>query len=70
MMPLTMAKKGEPNEIIKIGGKDETRRFLESLGFVVGGEVTVVSDIGGNMILNVKDSRVALGKDMARRIMI
>lgn len=70
MMPLTMAKKGEPNIIIKIGGKDETRRFLESLGFVVGGEVTVVSDIGGNMILNVKDSRVALGKDMARRIMI
>ena len=70
MMPLTMAKKGEPNKIIKIGGKDETRRFLESLGFVVGGEVTVVSDIGGNMILNVKDSRVALGKDMARRIMI
>ena len=65
-----MAKKGEPNKIIKIGGKDETRRFLESLGFVVGGEVTVVSDIGGNMILNVKDSRVALGKDMARRIMI
>ena len=70
MMPLTMAKKGELNKIIKIGGKDETRRFLESLGFVVGGEVTVVSDIGGNMILNVKDSRVALGKDMARRIMI
>ena len=70
MMPLTKAKKGEPNKIIKIGGKDETRRFLESLGFVVGGEVTVVSDIGGNMILNVKDSRVALGKDMARRIMI
>ena len=70
MIPLTMAKKGEPNKIIKIGGKDETRRFLESLGFVVGGEVTVVSDIGGNMILNAKDSRVALGKDMARRIMI
>ena len=46
MMPLTMAKKGEPNKIIKIGGKDETRRFLESLGFVVGGEVTVVTEVG------------------------
>ena len=70
MMPLTMAKTGEENTIKKIGGKEETRRFLENLGFVVGGIVTVVSEIGGNMIVNVKDSRVAIGKDMANKIMI
>ena len=69
MMPLTMCKAGEENEIKKIGGKEETRKFLENLGFVVGGTVTVVSEIGGNMIVNVKDSRVAIGKDMASKIM-
>ena len=52
------------------GGKEETRRFLENLGFVTGGVVTVVSEIGGNMIVNVKDSRVAIGKDMANKIMV
>jgi len=70
MMPLTMAREGEPNVIKKIGGKDETRKFLEKLGFVAGGIVTVVSEINGNMIVNVKDSRVAIGKDMANKIMI
>lgn len=70
MMPLTMVKEGEPNMIRKIGGKEETRRFLENLGFVAGGFVTVVSVIGGNMIVNVKDSRVAIGKDMANKIMV
>ena len=60
-MPLTMAPTGEQNVIKKIGGKEETRRFLENLGFVTGGKVTVVSEIGGNMIVNVKDSRVAIG---------
>ncbi len=70
MMPLTMAKVGEPNTIKRIGGREETKKFLENLGFVTGGVVTVVSEIGGNMILNVKDSRVALGKDMANKIMI
>lgn len=70
MMPLTMAKVGEPNTIKRIGGREETKKFLENLGFVTGGVVTVVSKIGGNMILNVKDSRVALGKDMANKIMI
>lgn len=70
MMPLTMANTGEANTIKKIGGKEETRRFLENLGFVTGGVVTVVSEIGGNMIVNVKDSRVAIGKDMANKIMI
>lgn len=70
MMPLTMANAGEPNVIRKVGGKEETRRFLENLGFVAGGVVTVISEIGGNMIVNVKDSRVAIGKDMASKIMI
>ena len=69
-MPLTMVPTGEPNVIKKIGGKEETRRFLENLGFVTGGMVTVVSEIGGNMIVNVKDSRVALGKDMANKILV
>lgn len=70
MMPLTMAQTGEPNVIRKVGGKEETRRFLENLGFVTGGSVTVVSEIGGNMIVNVKESRVAINKDMANKIMI
>lgn len=70
MMPLSMVKEGEPNIIKKVGGKEETRRFLENLGFVVGGTVTVISEINGNMIVNVKDSRVAIGKDMANRIMV
>ena len=70
MMPLTMVKTGEENTIKKVGGKEETRRFLENLGFVVGGTVTVVSEIGGNMIVNIKDSRVAVNADMARHIMI
>ena len=69
-MPLTMAPTGEQNVIKKIGGKEETRRFLENLGFVTGGKVTVVSEIGGNMIVNVKDSRVAVGKDMANKILV
>lgn len=69
-MPLTMVKEGKPNIIRKVGGKEETRRFLENLGFVVGGTVTVVSLIGGNMIVNVKDSRVAIGKEMANKIMV
>ena len=70
MMPLTMAKPGELNYIRKITGRDETRQHLASLGFVVGQGVTVVSQIAGNMILNVKDTRVALDKGMANRIMI
>ena len=70
MLPLTMANPGEPVTIKKIGGKAETKKFLETLGFVVGGVVTVVSEINGNMIVNVKDSRVAIGKDMASKIMV
>ncbi|MBD5536599.1 MAG: ferrous iron transport protein A [Lachnospiraceae bacterium] len=69
-MPLSMIKAGEPSVIRKVGGKEETRRFLENLGFVVGGEVTVVSETVGNMIVNIKDSRVAIGKDMANKIIV
>ena len=70
MMPLSMLRPGETNTIKKVGGKEETRKFLENLGFVTGGEVTVVSEIEGNLIVNLKDSRVAIGKDMANRIMV
>ena len=59
-----------PQEIQKVGGKEETRRFLSNLGFVAGGVVTVISEIDGNMIVNVKDSRVAIGKEMAAKILI
>lgn len=70
MMLLTMVNIGEENIIKKVGGKDETKRFLENLGFVTGGAVTVVSTIGGNVIVNVKDTRVAIGKDMANKILV
>ena len=70
MMPLSMSPIGEMKTIKKIGGKDEVKLFLEKLGFVVGGEVSVVSEVSGNMIVNVKGSRVAIGKDMANKIMI
>lgn len=69
-MPLTMVNIGEENIIKKVGGKEETKRFLENLGFVTGGVVTVVSTIGGNVIVNVKNTRVAIGKDMANRILV
>ena len=70
MMPLTMTKAGETVTIRKITGKDEIRQHLAELGFVVDSDVTVVSEIAGNLILQVKDSRVALDKTMANRIMI
>ena len=69
-MPLTMARPGETVTIRKITGKDEIRQHLAELGFVVDSDVTVVSQIAGNLILQVKDSRVALDKTMANRIMI
>lgn len=69
-MPLTMARAGEKSYIQKITGKDEVRQHLAELGFVVGGEVTVVSELAGNMIISIKDSRIALDKTMANRIMI
>lgn len=70
MMLLTMANAGETVTIQKITGKDEVRQHLAELGFVVGGDVTVLTKIGGNMILSVKDSRIALDLTMANRIMV
>ncbi len=69
-MPLSMAEAGKMNQIKKVGGKEETRRFLESLGFVVGAFVTIVSEINGNLIVNVKESRVAIDKELATKIMV
>ena len=65
-----MAKTGIINQIKKVGGREETRRFLESLGFVTGGQVTVISEISGNVIVNVKESRVAISREMANKIYI
>lgn len=69
-MPLSMMREGEENRIKKVGGREDTRRFLENLGFVAGGFVTVVSKMDGNIIVNVKDSRVAIGRDMANKILV
>ena len=69
-MPLTMAETGRELEIRRIGGREETRRFLESLGFVMGGFVNVVSMTGGDLIVKVKDSRVAISREMANKIMV
>ena len=70
MMPLTMAKAGETVTIRKITGKDEVRLHLAELGFVVDSQVTIVHEIAGNLIVQVKESRLALDKTMANRIMI
>ena len=70
MMPLTLAEAGEENIIKKIGGKPEVKAHLENLGFVVGGTVTVVSTMACNVIVNVKESRIAVSKEMAQKIMI
>lgn len=70
MMPLTMAEVGEENIIKKVGGKQEVKLHLENLGFVVGGAVTVINTISGNVIVNVKDSRIAISREMAQKIMI
>ena len=69
-MPLILAPVGEENIIKKVGGKPEVRMHLENLGFVVGSTITIVSEIGGNLIVNVKDSRIAVNEDMARHIVI
>lgn len=70
MMPLTMAATGRDVQIRRITGKEETRHFMENLGFVMGGFVNIVSDINGNLIVKVKDSRVAISKEMANKIMV
>lgn len=69
-MPLTLAEVGEENIIKKIGGRQDIRAHLENLGFVVGGPVTVINTIGGNVIVNVKGSRIAVSREMAQKIMI
>lgn len=70
MMPLSLAQVGEENIIKRIGSSPEVKRHLENLGFVVGGEVTVVNTLGGNVIVNVKEARVAISKEMAVKIMV
>ncbi len=70
MMPLTMLKPGESASIIKVGGKDETKKFLENLGFVTGSEVKVISSNGGNIIAQIRESRVAVSKGIANKIMV
>ncbi len=70
MIPLAFATLGEAQVIKKIGGNEEVKHHLENLGFTVGGTVTVVNTLGGNVIVNVKESRVAINEDMARKIMI
>ncbi len=69
-MPLSMAKEGETVRVKRVGGKTETRQFLENLGFVAGAEITVVTVIDGNLIVQIKESRVAINRDMANKIMI
>ena len=70
MMLLTLAAVGEENTIKRVGGKPEVRKHLENLGFVAGSSVTVVSALGGNVIVHVKDARIAISKEMAQKIMI
>lgn len=70
MMPLSLVGAGEENTIKKIGGSPEVRQHLENLGFVVGGNVTVVTTLAGNVIVNVKEARVAISREMANKIMV
>ena len=70
MMPLILANVGEDNIIKKVGGNPEVKKHLENLGFVVGGNVKVISELGGNVIVIVKEARVAVSKEMAQKIMV
>ncbi len=70
MMPLTLANTGDTNIIKKIGGKPEVKKHLENLGFIAGSEVTVITMLGGNVIVSVKETRVAISKEMAQKIMV
>ncbi len=70
MMPLVFAEPGTENIIKKVGGAPDVKRHLESLGFVPGGRVTVINSLGGNIIVNIKETRVAINKDMAKKILI
>jgi len=70
MMPLTLADIGEENTIKKVGGSPQIKKHLENLGFVAGGSVIIISTLGGNVIVNVKQTRVAISEEMARKIMV
>ena len=70
MIPLAFIKPGDPGVVKRVGGTDDVKRFLANLGFVDGSQVTVISEIHGDLIVNVKDSRVAIGREMASRIMV
>ena len=70
MMPLMLASVGEDNIIRKVGGNPETKKHLEDLGFVVGATVRIVNTIGGNLIVNVKEARIAISREMANKIMV
>lgn len=70
MMPLSLANIGEENLILKVGGNPEVRKHLEDLGFVAGGTATLISSLGGNVIVKVKESRGAISEEMARKIMV
>lgn len=70
MMPLVFADVGEVSTIKKIGGSPDVKKHLENLGFVVGGSVTIISALGGNIIVNVKETRIAISEEMARKIMV
>ena len=70
MIPLVLAEPGEENIILRVGGSPETKKLLEDLGFVAGGSVTVLNTIAGNLIVNVKESRVAISREMAGKIMV
>ena len=69
-MPLTMAEPGAQNSVKRVGVQAQTRQFLENLGFVPGTDVTVITEIGGNVIVNVRESRVAISREMAAKIMV
>ena len=69
-MPLTLMSPGEDAIIQRIGGKPEVRQHLENLGFVVGGHVTVISEMAGNLIVSIKDSRIAISREMASKIYV
>jgi len=70
MMPLALANIGENNTVKKIGGSPEIKKHLENIGFNVGGDVTVITSLDGNVIVNVKEARIAISKEMARKIMV
>jgi len=70
MMPLTVIKIGEENSIKKVGGRDETRKFLENLGFIPGSHVTIITKNSGNVIVSIKESRIAISQEMAAKIMV